>query len=101
MEKRRKFEEAKRLIAPKVPKKPKTLPLHEIARRTASIRANTVARHKAHADRVALAEGIKKAQLHHTMQMERDALLGASIHGYLRQESHNRLQALNQFLKAQ
>ena len=63
------LEEAKRHIAPKVPRKPKTLPLHEIARRTASIRANTVALHKSHADRVTLAEGIKNAQIHQNMQM--------------------------------
>ena len=92
-------EEAKRFIAPKPPRT-KTLPLHEIARKTASIRANTVARQKAYAERLALAEGIKKAQIHQTMKMERDALLGASMHGYLLQSSHNRLQELTRLLDA-
>ena len=100
MEKRRKFEEAQRFITVKPPKRPKTLSLHELARRTASIRQNNVARHKAHAERVALSEGIKKAQIHQTMKMERDALLGASLHGYLRAEAHNRMGELNRFLAA-
>ena len=100
MEKRRKLEEAKRFIAPKVPRKPKTLPLHELARKTASIRLNNVTKHKQHVERLALQEGIKKANLHQTMRMERDALLGVSLHGFLRAESHNRLQELTRFLDA-
>ena len=98
MEKRRKFEEAKRFIAPTVPRKPKTLPLHELARRTASIRRNNVAMHKAHVERLALQEGIKKANLLQNMKMERDALLGVSLHGHLRAEAHNRLEELKTFL---
>ena len=100
MEKRRKLDEAKRFIAPTVPRRPKSLSLHELARNTASIRQNNVARHKAHAERVALSEGIKKAQIHQTMKMERDALLGASLHGHLRAEAHNRMGELNRFLAA-
>ena len=100
MEKRRKFEEAKRFIAPTVPRRPKTLPLHELARKTASIRLNNVTRHKAHVERLALQEGIKKANLHQNMRMERDALLGASLHGKLRAEAHNRLGELTRFLAA-
>ena len=99
MEKKKRFEEAKRFINPTVPRRPKTLSLHELARRTASIRQNNVARHKAHADRVALMESIKRATLHQNMRIERDVLLGASLHGALRAESHNRLQALNELLK--
>ena len=100
MEKRRRFEEAKRFIAPTVPRRPKTLPLHELARRTKSIRLNNVTRHKAHVERLALQEGIKKAQLHQNMRMERDALLGASLHGHLRVEAHNRLGELTRFIAA-
>ena len=98
MKKRRKFEEAKRFVTVKVPRTPKTLSLHELARRTASIRRNTVARHKAHTERVALAESIKRAELHQNMRMERDALLGASKHGYLGAEAHNRLNELTSFI---
>ena len=100
MEKRRKFEEAKRFITPTVPRRPKTLPLHELARQTASIRLNNLTRHKQHVERLALQEGIKKAQIHNNLRMERDALLGASLHGYLRAESHNRLGELTRFLDA-
>ena len=49
---------------------------------------------------LALQEGIKKATLHNNLRMERDALLGASLHGYLRAESHNRLGELTRFLDA-
>ena len=101
MEKKKRFEEAKRFINPKVPRRPKTLSLHELARRTASIRQNNVAMHKAHADRLALAEGINRATLHQNMRIERDVLLWASLQGALRAESHNRLQALNELLKGQ
>jgi len=100
MEKRRKFEEASRFITPTVPRRPKTLPLHELARRTTSIRLNNVTKHKAHVERLALQEGIKKANLHQNMRMERDALLGASLHGHLRAEAHNRLGELTRFLAA-
>ena len=100
MEKKRTFEEAKRFIAPQVPRKPKTMSLHELARRTASIRQNNVTRPKAHVKRLALMEGIKRAQLHNNMKIERDALLGVSLHGSLRQEAHNRLQELTRFLDA-
>ena len=98
MEKKRTFEEARRFIAPQVPRRPKTMSLHELARRTASIRKNNVTRHKAHVERLALMEGIKKAQLHHNMRIERDALLGASLHGGLREEAYNRMQELTRFL---
>ena len=57
------------------------------------------AQSKAHADRVALMESIKRATLHQNMRIERDVLLGASLHGALRAESHNRLEALNELLK--
>ena len=100
MEKRRNFGEAKRFISVNPPARPNTMSLHELARRTASIRQNNVARHKAHAERVALSEGSKKAQIHQTMKMERDALLGASLHGHLRAEAHNRMGGLNRFLAA-
>ena len=100
MEKRQNFEEAKRFITVKPPARPKTLSLHELARRTASIRQNTVQTHKAHVERLALQEGIKKANLHQNMRMERDALLGASLHGNLRAEAHNRLGELTRFLAA-
>ena len=99
MEKKRTFEDAKRFIAPQVPRRPKTMSLHELARRTASIRQNNVARHKAHAERLALMEGIKKAQLHHNMRIERDALLGASLHAKgLREEAHNHMLELTRIL---
>ena len=98
MEKKRTFEEAKRLIAPQVPRRPKTMSLHELARRTASMRQNNVARHNAHTERLALMEGIKRAQLHHNMRIERDALLGASLHGGLREEAYNRMQDLTRNL---
>ena len=102
MEKKRTFEETKRFIAPQVPRRPKTMSLHELARRTASIRKNNVTRHKAHVERLALMEGIKKAQLHHNMRIERDALLGASLHGSgLREEAYyNRMQELTRILDA-
>ena len=100
MEKRKRYEEAKRFINVKPPAAPKTMSLHELARRTASIRQNTVQRHKAHAERVALSEGIKKAQIHQTLKMERDALLGASLHGHLRAEAHNRMGELTRFIAA-
>ena len=100
MEKRKRFEEAKRFITAKPPARPKKLSLHELARKTASIRQNNVARHKAHVERLALQEGIKKAQLHQNIKMERDALLGASLHGHLRAEAHNRLGELTRFLSA-
>ena len=99
MEKRRKIQEAKRFIAPTVPRKPKTMPLHELARKTASIRQNNVARHKAHVERLSLQEGIKRAQLLQNMKMERDALLGVSLHGHLRAGAHNRLEELTTFLR--
>ena len=54
--------------------------------------------HKAHADRVALAEGIKRAQLHQNMKMERDELLGSSMYGHLGTEAHNTLGELTRFL---
>ena len=99
MEKKRTFEDAKRFIAPQVPRRPKTLSLAELARRTASIRKNTVTRHKAHVERLALMEGIKKAQLHHNMRIERDALLGASLHAKgLREEAHNDMLELTRIL---
>ena len=98
MEKRRKFEEAKRFITPTVPRRPKTLSLHELARKPASIRLNNATRHKQHAERLALQEGIKKAQIHNNLRMERDALLGVSLHGFLRAEAHNRLGELTRFL---
>ena len=47
MEKKKRFEEAQRFINLKVPRKPKTLSLHELARKTASIKQNNVAMHKA------------------------------------------------------
>ena len=101
MEKKRTFEDAKRFIAPQVPRRPKTLSLAELARRTASIRKNNVTRHKAHVERLALMEGIKRAQLHHNMRIERDALLGASLHGSgLRPEVYNRMQELTRILDA-
>ena len=99
MEKKRTFEEAKRFIAPQVPRRPKTMSLAELARRTASIRKNNVTRHKAHVERLALMEGIKKAQLHHNMRIERDALLGASLHAKgLREEAHNHMLELTRIL---
>ena len=99
MEKKRTFEEAKRFIAPAVPSRPKTMSLAELARRTASIRKNNVARHKAHVERLALMERIKRAQLHHDMRIERDALLGASLHGKgIRQEAYNRMEELTRIL---
>ena len=100
MEKRKRFEEAKRFFAPTVPRRPKTLPLHELARKTASIRLNNVTRHKQHVERLALQEGIEKAQIHNNLGIERDALLGASLYGFLRAESHNRLGELTRFLDA-
>ena len=51
-------------------------------------------------ERLALQEGIKKANLHQNMRMERDALLGAGLHGELRAEAHNRLEELLQFFAA-
>ena len=99
MEKKRTFEDAKRFISPEVPRRPKTLSLAELARRTASIRKNNVTRHKAHVERLALMEGIKKAQLHHNMRIERDALLGASLHAKgLREEAHNHMLELTRIL---
>ena len=101
MEKKRTFEEAKRFIAPQVPRRPKMLSLHELARRAASIRKDNVTRHKAHVERLALMEGIQNAHLHHNMIIERDALLGASLHGSgLRQEAYNRMQELTRILDA-
>ena len=99
MEKKRTFEDAKRFIAPQVPRRPKTMSLAELARRTASIRKNNVARHKAHTERLALMESIKRAQLHHNMRIERDALLGASLHGSgIQQEAYNRMQELTRII---
>ena len=99
MEKKRTFEDAKRFISPQVPSRPKTLSLAELARRTASIRKNNVTRHKAHVERLALMEGIKRGQLHHNMRIERDALLGASLHGSgIRQEAYNRMQELTRII---
>ena len=101
MEKKRTFEDAKRFISPEVPRRPKTLSLAELARRTESIRKNNVTRHKAHVERLALMESIKKAQLHHNMRIERDALLVGSLHGSgLRQEAYNRMQELTRILDA-
>ena len=100
MEKRKRFEEAKRFIAPKVARRPKTQSLHELARKTASIRLNDLTRHKQHVERLALQEGIKKATIHNNLRMERDALLGSSMHGYLGAEAHNRLNELTRFLNA-
>ena len=101
MEKKKTFEEAKRFVAPQVPRRPKTMSLAELARRTASIRKNNVTRHKAHVERLALMEGIKKAQLHHNMRIERDALLGASLQGSgLREEAYSRMQELTRILDA-
>lgn len=98
--KKKKFEGAKRFIAPTVPRRPQTLPPHEIARRTASIRQINVAKHMAHAERLVLAGGIKKTPTHQTTMTERDALLGATMHGSLPQKSHNRLKELSRLLDA-
>ena len=93
MQKKRKMDTIK-LVAAKLPRRPKTLPLHEAARRTATIRANNVQRHKAHAEALALSDQIRQAELHNNLRMQRDQLLGASVHGRLRPEAHNRLREL-------
>lgn len=73
--------------------KPRTLPLparpakapcnmvsKEATARAQTIGANNVHRHNAHQETIAMNVQIRLAQLHNQLKIERDHLLGASLH---------------------
>ena len=63
-----------------------------------TIRANNVHKHKAYAEAMAMNDGIRKAQNTNNLKMERDRLIGASLHGSLGTFAHGRLGSLKNLL---
>ena len=80
------------------PKVPRKMGLKEATARAQTIRREDVHRHKAHQEAIAMNDRIRLAQVHNQLPIERDPLLGASLHGNLQTHAHNRLQELKTLL---
>ena len=80
------------------PKVPRKMGLKEATARAQTIRRENVHRHKAHQEAIAMNDRIRLAQVHNQLSIERDHLLGASLHGKLQTQAHNRLQELKTLL---
>ena len=77
---------------------PRKMGLKEATARAQTIRRENVHRHKAHQVALAMNDRIRLAQVHNQMSIERDHLLGASLHGKLQTHAHNRLAELKTLL---
>ena len=100
MKKLRKVAQPMTLPLPVRPPKvvPRKIGLKAATARAQTIRRENVHRHKAHQEAIAMNERIRLAQVHNQMSIERDHLLGASLHGKLQAHAYNRLQELKTLL---
>ena len=80
------------------PKVPRKLTLKEATAHDQTIRRDNVHRHKAHQEAIAMYDRIRLAQVHNQLPIERDHLLGASLHGKLQTHAFNRLKELKTLL---
>ena len=79
-------------------KAPRNMGLKLTTARAQTIRRENVHWHKANQEAVAMNDQIRLAQIHCQLKIERDHLLGASLHGKLQAQAFNRLQDLNSLL---
>ena len=79
-------------------KAPRKMGLKEATARAQTIRRENVHRHKGHQESIAMNDRIRQAQVHNQLTIERDHLLGASLHGKLQEAAINRLQDLKTLL---
>ena len=79
-------------------KAPRKMGLKEATARAQTIRRENVHRHKDHQEAIAMNDRIRQAQVHNQMSIERDHLLGASLHGTLQTHALNLLTDLKALL---